>query len=310
MEKPKIRSDKEILFFIIILCCVSGFLLAVISFSLQNPQEKAKAFDQNKQMLIAAKILSHEDRFQLLQDGKSVPARFDEKKNVLIPAPDAQKATADAIKAVAQMRIRPLLTDEKGNLFTFSSKQLSLDLYLSENKKTGYAKLPFKLLYAILPNDAKAKGITDADLVKDPGLMQSVVIPISGYGLWAPIYGFLAIDKNGNQVIGTTWYEMAETPGLGANIAQAPWQKQFYGKLIFQQDADGKTDFASAPLGLTVVKGSVKDVYGNSPKAKSAVDGMSGATLTGNGVTAAYFDSLAPYRNFLVKLQNSNKEKK
>lgn len=311
-KTKKVRSDKEILFFIIVLCFVCGFLLAVVSFSLQSPQAKAKAFDQNKQMLIAAKILSHDNRFELIKDGKIVQARFDQNKQILIPATGkTAEATADEIKAVAEMRIRPLLTDDQGEIYTFGSKNISLDRYLEENKKMGYAKLPLKLLYAILPNDAKSKEIKDEDLAKDLSPIESFVIPISGYGLWAPIYGYLAIEKNGNQVIGTTWYEMAETPGLGANIAQEPWQKQFYGKLIFQEEADGKIDFATAPLGITVVKGTVRDALGSSPKAKSAVDGMSGATLTGNGVTAAYFDSLTPYRAFLTKLHDLNvKEEK
>lgn len=310
LESRRNRSDKEILFFIIVLCFVAGFLLAVVSFSLQTPQAKAKAFDQNKQMLIAAKILSHDDRFELIQEGKILPARFDPNKEILVPVEKANPATDEEIKTIANLRIRPLLTNDQGELFTFKSKNIPLESYLAENKKTGYAKLPLKLFYAILPNDSKAKEITEEAIVKDPTLIESFVIPISGYGLWAPIYGYLAVEKNGEEVIGTTWYEMAETPGLGANIAQEPWQKQFYSKLIFQQDAEGKVDFTTAPLGITVVKGSVKDVLGTSPKAKSAVDGMSGATLTGNGVTAAYFDSLAPYRNFLSKLHDLNKEKK
>ena len=61
------------------------------------------------------------------------------------------------------------------------------------------------------------------------------------------------------------------------------------------ESPDGKTDFKTAPLGITVVKGKVSEVLGNSPKAKSAVDGMAGATLTGNGVTDAYRDVLSAY---------------
>ena len=45
------------------------------------------------------------------------------------------------------------------------------------------------------------------------------------------------------------------------------------------ESPDGKTDFKTAPVGIIVVKGKVSEVLGNSPKAKSAVDGMAGATL-------------------------------
>ncbi len=58
------------------------------------------------------------------------------------------------------------------------------------------------------------------------------------------------------------------------------------------QSPDGKTDYKAAPIGIIVVKGKVSEVLGDTPKSKSAVDGMAGATLTGNGVTDAYRDVL------------------
>ena len=131
------------------------------------------------------------------------------------------------------------------------------------------------------------------------------VIPINGYGLWDAIYGFIGIEADGNTVLGATWYNQAETAGLGANIALAWWQKQFQNKHIFQPSSTGQTDRKTAYLGITVVKGKVSEVLGNSPKAISAVDGISGATLTGAGVTAAYATSLNPYRPFLEKLSQN-----
>src|SRR5690606_10592622 len=127
------------------------------------------------------------------------------------------------------------------------------------------------------------------------------VIPVNGYGLWDAIYGYLAIEPNGETVIGTSWYDQKETPGLGANIADAEWQDLFPGKLIFQPRANGEVDPATAPIGIVVVKGRVSEVLGDAPKAKNAVDGMPGATLTGNGVTDAYRFVLNAYRPFFVK---------
>ena len=129
------------------------------------------------------------------------------------------------------------------------------------------------------------------------------MIPVYGFGLWDAIYGFLAVRADGNQLIGISWYDHKETPGLGANISEPSWQKQFQGKVLFQKDTTGKTNFESAPLGITVMRGKVAETLGNSPKADSAVDGMAGATLTGNGVTKAYKDTLGPYRPFLTRLQ-------
>ena len=131
---------------------------------------------------------------------------------------------------------------------------------------------------------------------------------MNGYGLWDAIYGYLAIKPDGNTIIGIAWYDQKETPGLGANIAEPSWQKQFLGKHIFQESPDGKTDYKTAPLGIVVVKGKVQNVLGDSPKSKSAVDGMAGATLTGNGVTDAYRSVLSAYRPFLVRIASEYKK--
>ncbi len=315
--KRKSYSDTQVFTFIVLLCVICGLLLAVVSFSLQNQQIAAKEFDQSKQMLIAAKILSHGDFFEVLSDqGDIRPAQFDPRTKRLLPLEGGilpVKATVEQIKEIAALRIRPLLTDAQGNIYTLEEKKVTLPEYLAENKKAGYADLPLKLFYAILPNTEEAEKLSAEAVAKDIHKAELYVIPVSGFGLWAPIYGFIAIGPNGDEVIGTTWYEHAETPGLGANITEEWWQKQFYGKEIFQESSDGSTDFQTASMGIIVVKGKVTDVYGNSPKAKSAVDGMSGATLTGDGVTQAYRNSLTPYRAFFSKIHNtfsSQKEKK
>ncbi|MCH9610166.1 MAG: Na(+)-translocating NADH-quinone reductase subunit C [Chlamydiales bacterium] len=298
------KTDGQTILFITVLCVVCGLLLAVIAYSLQGPQERARAFDRSKQMLIAAKIVDHEGFFILLDErsGKSVRAAFAD--GVLKPDPEAQKATDEQIAQLAEKRIRPLITDSKGDVFTLKQKGLDLSQYLEENKKAGYADLPNKLLYAVLPNGSD---LSEEGLLKELDKVYGFVIPVSGFGLWAPIYGYIALEADADTVIGTTWYEMGETPGLGANITEAWWQNQFFGKVIFHEPAAGKPDFKSANIGIVVVKGKVSDVYGSSAKSHSAVDGISGATLTGDGVTAAYSDSLTPYRNFFIKVRDGKK---
>lgn len=308
---PKSPSNAGVITFIILLCFICGFLLALASFLLSAPQKAAKEFDQSKQMLVAAKILNHKGQFQLLTTDGLCDAYFDPKNKTLVAVVDpkeAPRATADEIKTIAAALIRPLLTDKEGKLYTLEEKGVTLENYLNENKKVGYAALPLKLLYAILPSDANAPQVKAEDIAKEPKLASSFVIPVSGFGLWAPIYGYIAIAGNGDEVIGTTWYEHGETPGLGANIVEPWWQSQFYHKVIFQESSEGQVDFKTAPIGIIVVKGKVQNVFGNSPKSKSAVDGMSGATLTGDGVTAAYRDSLTPYRQFFIRL-TEKKEK-
>lgn len=293
-------SSARVFLFIVILCFVAALVLSIVAYSLASTQAAAKKFDMSKQMLIAAKVLSPEGNFLVLEDGKPEKARFE--SDELVVDPDAPTATDEEIKEVAALRIRPLVTNDDGEVFSLESKDLELESYIAENEKDGYGELPLKLFYAILPNSAEDAKVTADEVAEDLKKAAAFVFPVSGFGLWAPIYGYLAVADNGDEVIGTTWYDHAETPGLGANIAEASWQKQFYGKVIFEESASGETDYATAALGIVVVKGQVKAVYGDSPKAKSAVDGIAGSTLTGDGVTNAYRDSLAPYRALLVKL--------
>lgn len=179
----------------------------------------------------------------------------------------------------------------------FQEAGINEEEYTANFKKTGYYKQPWKLIYKILSPDSTKE------------VVEGYVIPINGFGLWDAIFGYLAIKPDGNQVIGISWYDQKETPGLGANIAEAYWQDLFPGKLIFQESASGQTDFKTAPLGIVVVRGKVAEVLGSSPKSKSAVDGMAGATLTGNGVTDAYRDVLAPYRPFLIKIHSESEKR-
>lgn len=304
------HNDFQILLFIVSLCLVCGLLLSVVAYVLMGPQKQARDFDRSKQMLIAAKILNPSGYFQILnqEKGAVVPAKFDPGKKILIEVEgEPPIATDEEIKELSDLRIRPLLTDKSGHVMTFEEQNLTMSEYLEKNQKAGYAMLPHKLFYAILPNEPGADQITAEEVAKDLSKASAFVFPVSGFGLWGPIYGYLAIESNGEEIIGTTWYEHAETPGLGANIAEAWWQKQFFGKVVFQPSSDGSVDLQTADMGIIVVKGKVSDVYRDSPKAKSAVDGISGATLTGDGVTAAYKNSLTPYREFLIKVHKESK---
>ena len=52
-------------------------------------------------------------------------------------------------------------------------------------------------------------------LVENGGQIEKIILPIHGYGLWSTLYGFMALEGDGNTVAGLGFYEHAETPGLG-----------------------------------------------------------------------------------------------
>jgi len=294
--KPTSNNLKTILF-MVVLSFTCALILSILASALANPKQVARNLDRSKQMMIAAKILDHNGHFIIENDeGKIVPAKY--QNGELVPGNVNDMATNQQLLDIYEKRLIPLLVDNKGELKTFEEAKIDFAQYMEEYRKNGYYLAPYKLIYKINPNK---KEITKED--KPTGY----VIPVNGLGLWDAIYGYLAIKPDGDTVIGTTWYDQKETPGLGANISEAYWQNYFPGKKIFQENASGQTNYKSAPVGIIVVKGKVDEVLGNSPKAKSAVDGMAGATLTGNGVTDAYKNVLSAYRPFLIKINQENK---
>jgi Na+-transporting NADH:ubiquinone oxidoreductase subunit C len=245
-------------------------------------------------MLRAAQILHPNGYFQMFDsNGTLIPAVF-ESSGLLAKGSMEDLAEDDQILSTYNKRIRTFVIDKEGNPFSFEEVGLDEQTYIADHWKSGYANLPYKVVYEILPNSDAADASPDG-----------YIIPVSGFGLWDAIAGYLAVKSDGIEVLGIAWYWHMETPGLGAEISEPAWQKQFPGKLIVQKSSEGEIDMVKSPIGITVVRGSVADVYGESPKAQSAVDGMAGATLTGVGVTKAYKDTLEAYRPFLISLNNT-----
>lgn len=106
-----------------------------------------------------------------------------------------------------------------------------------------------------------------------------IVLPVNGTGLWGPIWGYVALEKDMNTVVGAVFDHKGETPGLGAEIATAKYQRQFVGKTIFDGDR-----FVS----ITLRKGGAQDPA-------HEVDAITGGTKTSDGVTAMLQSSLGHY---------------
>lgn len=102
--------------------------------------------------------------------------------------------------------------------------------------------------------------------------MESLILPVRGYGLWSTLHGFIALKDDLNTVVGFGFYQHGETPGLGGEVDNPRWKALWPGKTVF--DAGGK------PV-IHTVKGNVDPA---SPDATHQVDGLAGATLTSKGV--------------------------
>ena len=123
------------------------------------------------------------------------------------------------------------------------------------------------------------------------GNIDKLILPIRGYGLWGTLYGYIAIKGDFNTVTGITYYEHKETPGLGAEVDNDDWKDSWVGKKIYQNDE----------VALTVIKGKVAS---DDPSKIYKVDGLSGATITGRGVSnmIAYWFGNSGYSKLLQEL--------
>ena len=112
------------------------------------------------------------------------------------------------------------------------------------------------------------------------------VIPVYGTGLWGAIWGYVALNADKNSVYGVYFSHASETPGLGAEIASKPFFVKFPDKKVL--------DAAGSSVALGVMKnGKVEDP-------SSQVDGISGGTITSNGVDQMLKKCLSAYMKFLT----------
>lgn len=118
---------------------------------------------------------------------------------------------------------------------------------------------------------------------------QKYIIPLYGAGLWGPIWGYLAIDSDGNTIYGAYFAHQGETPGLGAEIEKTIFSDQFRDKHLFIAG-----DFKS----IAVEKKGQKPIDG-----AEYVDAITGGTITSKGVQTMLSNSLVPYITFFKSLQ-------
>ncbi len=113
--------------------------------------------------------------------------------------------------------------------------------------------------------------------------------PISGKGLWSMLYGYLSLNSDLESIAGISFYKHGETPGLGAEIEKDWFQSQFAGKRLYS--GGHATEFEIAKPGAAL--------------SDSAVDGISGATLTGKGVQALIRKDAALYANYFNTIKGN-----
>ncbi len=229
-------SIKKTIIVALSLCVVCSVFVSTAAVGLKGVQQTNKKLDLQRNVLLAAG---------------------------LVKPGEADKATVNAMFKQIEVRVVDLDTGEftETDPATFDQRKASKDPAQSKVLKNDPASIKR------LEKQAKVY------LVRKEGKLESIILPIRGYGLWSTLYGFLALAPDANTVIGLGFYEHAETPGLGGEVDNPRWKGLWPGKEIFGD---------SGEVAIEVMKGAVDP---SRPGAEHQIDGLAGATLTSVGVS-------------------------
>lgn len=195
---------------------------------------------------------------------------LDKKTSILNAVISVDKTEAEAMY---DSRIKEVVVNEKGEIVE-GVKAFDIELKKEYRKPAAERNLP---LYVYTGEDAK----------------KLYIVPLHGAGLWDEIWGYVAVNADGNTLSGSSFDHKGETPGLGAEITKAWFQEQFQGKKLANESGDYQ---------LVVMKGKGnKEVATNPYK----VDGMSGATITGDGVQDMIEKGYNSYNAYFKKNKKS-----
>lgn len=196
---------------------------------------------------------------------------LDTKKKILgaVITLDAE-LTPEQILEMYDQRVESMLVDIDGNVIE-NAEVTAEKIDIGKNHKID----PQERMYPIFKYS------------NERGELEAYILPTFGAGLWDWISGFVALDKDLNTIKGVAFDHKQETPGLGARITEEGVKGRYKGKTIFEGD-----ELAS----VTMVKGE-----GNTDLGDHQVDGMSGATMTANGVNQMFDHYLECYLGFIKK---------
>lgn len=206
-----------------------------------------------------------------LREKKELNIALDVKKNILkavdLKDPVDPKANAAEIVKIYDSKIKEIVVDPNGE--TIEGKSPA-------DVQEGEALYPIYIY-------------------EESGQTRAYAFQIIGKGLWSTLYGYLALEPDAQTVRGITFYQQGETAGLGAEIAKNWFQDNFKGKSIW--DVEKKELWP-----VQVIKGKVEGQK-SGEDAKHFVDGISGATITSQGVTEMIDREIRKYEPFFSKIR-------
>ena len=246
-QQPSKNKDsiRNIISVSLMVCLVCSIVVAGAAVALKPQRLANKDLDRNKNILEAAGLYA--------KDSSSASLNISELfENFEIRLVDLEEKRLLSDLEASDLGFDPAKYDQRK-----SAKDPGLSRALS--KKEDIASISRRARYSVVY------------ILRYEGVLDKVVIPIHGYGLWSTLYGFLALESDLRTISGITFYEHGETAGLGGEVDNPAWKSQWQGKILYE----------AGEVRLEVLKGAVNPA---SADAKYQVDGLSGATLTSRGV--------------------------
>lgn len=227
-----------------------------------------------------------------LKERQQVNAALDMKKNVLSAGGLLKAgAKADEINQVFDKFETVIVNLKTGELVEDVDPQ-TFDQRAAQKKPNLSVSIPAELDLAGLNRRAKyGKVFVYKDEEGEP---QIYIFHITSKGLWSTMFGFMALESDLSTVRGFGYYSQAETPGLGGEVDNPKWKGQWVGKSVYNEDEIVALKLAKGPA----------------PKegrlAEYRVDGLSGATITADGVSSSikYFFSDHGYKKFIDRVKS------
>ena len=250
-------SNKYVLGFALVICMACSALVSATAVALKEKQTANKLLDQQRQVIRVAGLAAEDDPLPQTEVDKI----FQEIQGRVIDREtgeylDIDVAAVDPLKEAKKPELSVATPDE------FRAAQVS--------------RLPNRL---------------EVFEIKVPG-KECIVLPIHGKGLWSTMYGYLALKRDLSKVVGITFYQHGETPGLGGEIDNKAWKKQWRERSVFEGE--------DVKLGVVKASAPRDEEY--------QVDGLSGATITTKGVDATIKLWLGPagYGPYLQKVKGQS----
>lgn len=188
-------------------------------------------------------------------------AELETMKQILSAVMDVEGQEKEALAEIYKNRIRTYVVDPKG-------EKLGEDAWGASRVED----IDISKEYKLRNTDPERMKLPMFEFLAENGEdVEAYILPVYGYGLWNNIWGYIALDQDLNTLKGVTFDHVGETPGLGARITDKEVKDRYIGKKLRDEDGTLRS--------VTMIKGE-----GNPNIDDWTVDGMSGATITGNGV--------------------------